>query len=412
MAGSVTCASLYWHDGKVWTALDSRRILGSLATADTGTASAAHPHNGVITGPVTSLQVIAGTGLTVKAGAGYCVIRHPTAGQGAYLTGLMAQATLSLATADPSHPRIDLVCARIYDLGSSSSNATVEVVTGTPATSPVAPSTPSAAIPLATVAVAATATVPGTITDLRNWTAPPGGIIPVASAAAAPAAASSQVLYNQATGKLCRGSGTAGTVLALASAPAPVLWVVNTSAGATGLTPGLSDPGDPVYWGIGYGAWQHYLTTDGTAAREISVTFTADGTSDYELSYKWQLAVPVNKLAGGTLALDDGQVIYQLSLDGAVVDTVAKLVADTPALHPGGGGCASWFTSAALGTRPSRGTHTAALSVVTARTRYSSYCGVTVGDMHSNAARYGALSGWAAALTAEYCYLAVKPVPA
>jgi hypothetical protein len=414
MPASATLIGPLFHDGLTWTALDSRRILGALSTADTGTAAAAHPHQGVITGLPTSLQVTAGSGLTVKVAAGYCAVRHPTSGQGAYLTGLMAQATLSLATADPSNPRIDLVCARISDLGTSSSSSDVEVVTGTPASSPVAPALPSAAISLATVAVAAAATVPGTITDLRNWTAPPGGIIPITNAAAAPAAPSSQVFWNLATGKLCRGSGTAGTVLGLTSGSGPVLSAVNTSTGAQGLTPGSTGSGGPVPWGIGHGILGYgdsRLSTDGYTAAEITRTWTADGTTDYEIACKWQLAVPADLWNGGA-GIDDGQVTYLLSVDGATVDTVTQFVADAV---PGQGGAAAWFTSAAFGTTPARGAHTATLSIMTARTHLLFASGVIIGDMRDAAHTLfgsGAPTGWCSALVAENCYVAVIPVPA
>jgi len=72
-----------------------------------------------------------------------------------YLFGTMVQEALTVATADGSHPRIDIVVARVYDLGTSGSSCDVDIVTGTPATSPVAPATPAASLLLAQVLVPA-----------------------------------------------------------------------------------------------------------------------------------------------------------------------------------------------------------------------------------------------------------------
>ena len=166
-----------------------RQLTGGTRVADTGTASAVAPLGGVFTGLSAAMQVIAGTGLQVKVNAGYCAVPHPTTGHGVYLFGTMTQTALTVATADGTHPRIDIVVARVNDLGNSSSDCDVDIINGTPAASPVAPATPAACLLLAQVLVptSASSIVTGDITDERTWTAPPGGIIPVANAAAAPA---------------------------------------------------------------------------------------------------------------------------------------------------------------------------------------------------------------------------------
>lgn len=81
-----------------------------------------------------------------------------------------AVASLTIATADPTNPRIDLVIAGINTTGANYV-ATVSVVTGTPAASPVAPALPTGNyIVLAQVAVAAGATTitQANITDERQ----------------------------------------------------------------------------------------------------------------------------------------------------------------------------------------------------------------------------------------------------
>jgi hypothetical protein len=80
--------------------------------------------------------------------------------QGMYFVLNDAAVTLTIATANATNPRIDVVYAVIRDQAYSGSNndAQLAVATGTPAASPTVPSIPSNAISLAQVAVAANAT--------------------------------------------------------------------------------------------------------------------------------------------------------------------------------------------------------------------------------------------------------------
>ena len=79
---------------------------------------------------------------------------------------------LAIASSDASNPRIDIVVAQINDSAYSGSadDWELSVITGTPAGSPSAPSLPSSALKLATIAVGATVTtiVSGNITDERS----------------------------------------------------------------------------------------------------------------------------------------------------------------------------------------------------------------------------------------------------
>ena len=328
----------------------------------------------------------------------------------------MAQAALTVATSDPSHPRIDIVVARVNDLGNSSSSCDVDIVTGTPAASPVAPATPAASLLLAQVLVptSASSIISGDITDKRTWTAPPGGVIPVASAAASPAFPATQIVYDIATGALCQGTGSAGSLDSVSFLQAGTSKVVNTSTGHQGQTPGTptSDP-----WGIGYGqigtsgggggkgggGGGSAPSTDGTAATEIKVTFTADGVSDYELAYQWGAAIPADAWTGGSSSVTAGQVQFRLYLDGTQVDEVVKFVSASP-LHASDAGTASWYSSAALGNTPSAGRHTATLSVETSGTDESTASGVFCGDFNDSAGTiFSAPSGWYNSLVAEQC---------
>jgi hypothetical protein len=90
---------------------------------------------------------------------------------GVYTTYNDATAVATIAPADLTNPRIDKVCITVRDAFYSGSNndVIINVVTGTPASSPVAPATPDNSIALATVAVAANAStiVTADITDVR-----------------------------------------------------------------------------------------------------------------------------------------------------------------------------------------------------------------------------------------------------
>jgi hypothetical protein len=122
----------------------------------------------------TSLLVTQNTppGLSVVVNSGWAAIVGTTqANMGTYVTYNDAAVVLSLTTADPTNPRIDLVCATVNDAyyTGALNNVVLQVVTGTPAGSPVAPSLPANSITLATVAVGAgaTAITNANITDTR-----------------------------------------------------------------------------------------------------------------------------------------------------------------------------------------------------------------------------------------------------
>ena len=111
-------------------------------------------------------------GLSVVVDSGWSAIVGTTqANMGTYVTYNDASVVLSLTTADPTNPRIDLVCATVNDAyyTGSLNNVVLQVVTGTPAGSPIAPALPANSITLATVAVGAgaTAITNANITDTR-----------------------------------------------------------------------------------------------------------------------------------------------------------------------------------------------------------------------------------------------------
>lgn len=107
--------------------------------------------------------------------------------QGNYFALNDAAVTLTVAAADPTNPRIDSVYAAVNDsfYSGGANTAVLGVVTGTPAPSPVAPTIPTNAVPLATLAVAANATtiananITGATTQVYSVaSAPPALVLP------------------------------------------------------------------------------------------------------------------------------------------------------------------------------------------------------------------------------------------
>lgn len=96
--------------------------------------------------------------------------------QGSYCAYQDGTVNLTIAAADATNPRIDIVVAAVQDAqySGSTNQPVLQVVTGTPATTPVAPAAPASAVVLAQVAVAAGATSIDTadITDERGFARP------------------------------------------------------------------------------------------------------------------------------------------------------------------------------------------------------------------------------------------------
>ena len=110
--------------------------------------------------------------MTVSVASGWAAILGTyQTNMGTYMAYNDAAATATITTADPSNPRIDLVCITVNDAAYTGSlnSVAINVVKGTAAGSPTVPSTPTNSIALAQVAVAAGATsiTSGNITDVR-----------------------------------------------------------------------------------------------------------------------------------------------------------------------------------------------------------------------------------------------------
>ena len=330
MPSSVSLGSACWMDGPSLDAGNPFRQYDIGARVFTsGTATAVAVPGGVFPG-IGAMGVSASSGLNVQVAAGYCCVPHPTAGQGGYIFGTLTAQTLSLAAADPSNPRIDLIVGRVYDTANSASFCDIEVITGTAATPAVTPSTPSAAIALASVSVpaAAVALSSGAVDDLRSYVVAPGGILPIASSAAAPAVPATQVMYDMSRNLLVLGTGSAGSTALLSAGPwTPALSYVSSSK---------SDS-----------------AAKGTLTQVTSVNVTTDGSTDLEIYVKWP------GLYVGTAPL---LVTMSVLIDGTVLDQTNLYAQSNSSGSPANGGSARYFTSSGAATTPSAGTHTIAFS--------------------------------------------------
>ena len=112
-----------------------------------------------------------GMSVSVSAGGAY-INGTTTTTQGTYFLYNDAATTVTLTTAPGSNTRIDLIVARINDAtySGASNSATLEVVTGTAAASPVAPTAPASSLILAQIAVGTNVTqiLNANITDKRT----------------------------------------------------------------------------------------------------------------------------------------------------------------------------------------------------------------------------------------------------
>lgn len=195
MAKTGLNAAVAWTQQLVNNALNGRLHIGSLFPAAPATTGMTAWRDGVVCSTnqggsnsiPNDLQVKAATLLNLTVEAGHCVITR--SGQGPYLGYLLTQGTVTLANADTTNPRIDLIVAQLVDtaIGDSVAGFTPSLsapgglvivpVSGVASGSPVAPSLTAGQIPLAQIAVAANATTitSGNITDKRRSAITPSG---------------------------------------------------------------------------------------------------------------------------------------------------------------------------------------------------------------------------------------------
>lgn len=142
---------------------------GVVAAGDLNVTQTGTPSMGVVVG--VGRAWVPGTNVANFSGFTY-------SSQAMYFALNDASVTLTISAADPTNPRIDIVCLTVNDSAytGSTNNAVLQVITGTPAASPTAPPAPANTLVLANVAVAANATSIGNANITQKATA---GVVPV-----------------------------------------------------------------------------------------------------------------------------------------------------------------------------------------------------------------------------------------
>ena len=113
--------------------------------------------DGILHGSDLAVTQNGGGAMSVIVSSGFALISGTDSApaQGQYHVYNDANVTVTVPTADPSHPRIDLICATIQDAfyAGGSNTAILQDVTGTPAVSPLVPATPADSLVLAHIYV-------------------------------------------------------------------------------------------------------------------------------------------------------------------------------------------------------------------------------------------------------------------
>lgn len=330
MATSVTTSLPQWLAGCTYDANGGNDLRNSSITAmfyDQGivNGNTIGVLGGVIGGA--GLQVSAGTGMTVNVQPGsYVVPNSGTPTAGGYVSTLASQATLTVQTADPSNPRIDIVVAQVIDNGNNTSLGQVQIITGVAAPSPSAPTAPANSITLGQVTVTAGASsiTSGMISDVRPFTTSTGGVLV--------APKGSVTGY---TGQIAYDPGSSAFYHNNNASNARQLHVLPWEPVITKRTSDFS-------WG-------------GSETSVLTATFTTDGFTDVEIFFKWPGVYCTR--GGGNIY----NTVFRMYIDSTQVD--GYFTPNDPAdSNPHSGGAWAYFTSPATGDTPSAGTHTAKIT--------------------------------------------------
>ncbi|MGW2371654.1 hypothetical protein [Kitasatospora sp. NPDC001683] len=325
MATQVTTSVPLWLTGKTYDGSSGNDLRNSSVTAyffDPGivTSGSIGLLGGVIGGA--GLLVSAGAGMTVSVQPGsYVVPNTATPTAGGYVSTLASSATLTVQTADPSNPRIDIIVAYVSDVGTSSSFGAVQIITGVAAATPSTPAAPANSITLSklTVPAAATSITSGMLADQRPFTTTTGGILVAPKGTVTGYAG--QIAWDKPSGSFYHNNNAGAQQMKVL----PWSPIINT------LTSNFN--------------WY------GTETTVLSGTITTDGATDIQVLFKWG-AVSSNN--NGT---PNFTVQFRMYIDSTVLDNYFTPNCPTDAgLYAGGSW--SYFTSGATGDTPSAGTHT------------------------------------------------------
>ena len=295
---SVNLRNSTWMDGVQVGAQDLRLqqsgafLTGASPSGSTGIA--ARP--GVRYGTGDGLKISASSGMTLAVNPGVVWVQGSASANSGMYEGVLDTAnTVTLATSNPTNPRIDNIIVQFTDLGTSSSTAVVTPQTGTPAASPSAPALPSNSLLLAQVAVAASTSsiVAGNITDKRVWTVATGGIVPMTNVTGGLTGQAGLYAHDLSTGRLKVSDGSGNAVSPKTAPFAP------QAAGATATI------------------------TIGSPTTLASLAITMDGVTEVEMRFTW------SQITAGTGTSSDSPLISLLAA-GSTVKTFS--------LYPSAGG--------------------------------------------------------------------------
>lgn len=170
--------------GATHTAAQLRSYVGSLSAGRNGTTTTLIPRGGVnpILGGILAITQTGSPSMAVVVASGLAYVPgSANAVQGTYVCQNDANVTLSVTAAHATLPRLDIVVAQVEDaFYAGAVNAwKLAVIAGTPASSPVVPSSPANSLTLAEVLVpaAASSISNANITDRRPFVAGVGGTI-------------------------------------------------------------------------------------------------------------------------------------------------------------------------------------------------------------------------------------------
>lgn len=326
MTSSVTCGYAAWMDGGTYNGqLLRTNLVAAMALNAPGMAlrGGVFPSGG-------QMIVSAGSGLTVGVATGACLIPSVTgSAYGGYTFSLTSPATLTVATPDPTSPRVDLVCAFATDDGNSTSSCGVEIIAGTPTAgatlgnlngAPSLPGTPTSALMLGYVLVTPSATsVTGNVTSNPAETVAQGGILAV-TLGFQPVGYTGMIIFDKPTQRLLHNP-------AAGPAQVHVLPFTPQSARQTSPVSGLSTI--------------------------CSVTVTTDGNTDIEIVAKWPSLISTSTSAVSAF--------LALAIDGTQVAAIGAACSNGSPGFSGGGNITHITTSGV--DRPAAGTHTVVLEI-------------------------------------------------
>lgn len=271
-----------WLDGSVsFNAQELRRADSALFYGE-GSAGLG-VQGGIARHSDTSLAVTVNASDVVTVQPGAVVIPgNFGTGNGVYRTALASAETGTLTARNATNPRIDLVVFRVLDTsvvaGHGAYTGRIEIIAGTPAASPVAPSLPTLAVELARITVPIAGGAAATVdSSFRQFSAALGGILPVATATRLPSTPNPKWVRAVAidTGREYIWNGTAWVLL---NSPGGVLGFAQLAADVTGLSataaPGTDVAGLSVAVTVGAGRRLRLSVDLGVAHSTVgSVTF-------------------------------------------------------------------------------------------------------------------------------------------